>query len=204
MFEFISNSPNDPTYFIPIIFCFLVVLLMTLIIIHYIKKDINNKEEDLDHHIMNPVSPEDNKKRNQLRFRYLIVYLLTKCNIWSREAFNYALFSTYHKFSIQEIGVIYFIGAVCSLIGGPITGNLADIYGRRLFSVIYNISIICNLSLRLTGDRYMAYISQIMAGFGNNLINTSFESWLVFETGKLFGDENSKEKDIFLKSVFKE
>jgi len=202
MFEFISNSPSDPTYFIPIIVGLALILLLTHIIIHYIKKD--NKVEDSRHHLVDPVSPEDHRKRNHLKFIYLLVFLLTRCNVWSKTAYLYALFSTYHKLSIQEIGVIYFIGAVCSLIGGPITGNLADIYGRRLFSVLYNVSVICNMALRLTGDRYMAYIAQIMAGFGNNLINTTFESWLVYETGKLFGDHNSKEKDIFLKSVFKE
>jgi len=199
MFEFISSDPKEPTYFIPIIAVLVVVLVSTNIIIYFIREDKKHDNGIL----LSEISPEEEKKRNDLKFRYLVVYLLTRCNIWSKTAYLYALFSTYHKLSIQEIGVIYFIGAVCSLIGGPITGNLADIYGRRLFSVLYNLSVIINLGLRLTGDKYMAYVAQIMAGVGNNLINTSFESWLVFEATKTF-EGNNKEKDKFLKSVFKE
>ena len=58
---------------------------------------------------------------------------------------------TVHKFTMAEIGILYLINAVSALIFGPITGQLADRYGRRLFCHCYNFSIILNLLLRMQG-----------------------------------------------------
>ncbi len=197
MFEFLSSHPKDPSFFIPIIVILAVILMICYLVIYYIKKDppakVFGRKESM--------AEDERKERKSLEVRYLLVYLLTRCNVWSKTAYLYALFSTYHGLPIQEIGVIYFIGAVCSLIGGPFTGNWADIYGRRLFCQLYNVSVIINLGLRLTGNRYLAYVAQAMAGFGNNLINSTFESWLVYEASKVFGTEKAA-KDKFLKNVF--
>jgi hypothetical protein len=54
----------------------------------------------------------------------------------------------------------------------------------------------------LTGNRPLAYIAQIITGFGAGLINSTFESWVVYESEKVFKDR-SREKERFLKRLFK-
>ena len=47
---------------------------------------------------------------------------------------------------MAEIGILYLVDAVAALIFGPITGQLADKYGRKFFCHCYNISIIIKLA----------------------------------------------------------
>ena len=89
---------------------------------------------------------------------------------------------TVHKFSMAEIGILYLVDAVTALICGPITGQLADKYGRRMFCHFYNWSIIINLLLRMQGNRFLAYLAQVVTGFGAGLISTTFEAWVVSES----------------------
>jgi len=101
-----------------------------------------------------------------------------------------------------EIGVLYAIDAVSALISGPLFGNWADKYGRKKFSGLYCVLVIINLTLRLTGVKWIAYLAQILTGMGAGLISTTYESWLNYEAKKEFKN-NVVEKDKFLKKIFK-
>jgi len=99
---------------------------------------------------------------------------------------------------------LYIIDAIFALISTPIFGTLADKYGRRLFSSLYSVFVIINLSLRLTRIKFLAYIAQMLTGFGSTLLTTPFESWIVYESNKLF--ENEKDKKIvdkYLRDIFR-
>ena len=109
---------------------------------------------------------------------------------------------TVHKFSMAEIGILYLVDTVASLIFGPITGQLADKYGRRKFCNIYNWSIILNLLLRMQGSRLMAYLAQIVRGLGARLICTTFEAWAEYESDKEFKGYHT-EAERFRKKLFK-
>ena len=103
---------------------------------------------------------------------------------------------------MAEIGVLYIIDGISALIAGPITGSLADKFGRRLFCQFYNFLVIANLLLRMTGSKPIAYLAQVLTGIGGGLIMTTFESWVVFEANKDF-DQRIVEKERFLKKLFK-
>ena len=122
--------------------------------------------------------------------------------MWAKAPYLYTLFMTVHKFTFAEIGILYLVDAIAALIFGPITGQLADKYGRKLFCHCYNFSIILNLLLRMEGSRLLAYIAQIVTGFGAGLICTTFEAWVVSESEKEFGGFRL-EAERFRKRLFK-
>lgn len=142
------------------------------------------------------------KDKNYLKFIYLLAYCLTRASIWAKSPYMYTLYNKYHGFDVSEIGVLYVIDAVSGLISGPIFGTWADKFGRKLFCMNYCVFVILNLSLRLTGSKPLAYIAQILTGFGSGLINTTFESWVVYESRKVF-DGMEQENEKFLKRLFK-
>ena len=203
-FEMYSDDPRNPIYYYS--------LLLTLVIFATILKIVsnilnNNGEKNSDLHcnlLDNKVNNDKDlvKKKNSLRFRYLVCYVITKGNIWSKSPYLWALYHIYHKFSINEIGILYLIDNFSAFIFGPITGNLADKFGRKFFCMSYCFLVICNLSMRLTGDRYLAYFAQVLTGISAALINTTFESWVNYEASKEFGSKLF-EKEIFLKKLFK-
>ena len=139
------------------------------------------------------------KKSHSLKYRYLIAYLCTRSSIWAKAPYMYLLFNKYHGFTISEIGVLYIIDGISALVFGPITGDLADKYGRRLFCILYCLCGILSQTLRVTGNIPLAYFSQIITGFAAGLISTTFESWINFEAEK----DLNKGKKIFLEKLFK-
>ena len=112
------------------------------------------------------------------------------------------MYNMYHGFEIDEIGILYVIDAITALFSGPLLGNLADKYGRKLFCVNYCILVIANLGLRVTGSKHLAYVAQVMTGLGAGLIMTTFESWVNYEAKKVF-KSNEQDKEKFLKKLFK-
>ena len=64
------------------------------------------------------------KKKNSLRSRYLVAYIITRSAMWAKAPYLYTLFMTVHKFTFAEIGDLYLVDAVAALIFGPITGQI--------------------------------------------------------------------------------
>ena len=139
--------------------------------------------------------------KNKLKTRYLLAYLLARAAMWAKAPYIYTLFMSVHKFSFLEIGRLYLVDAVSALIFGPITGQLADKYGRKKFCRYYNYSVLLNIILRLLGDRLTAYLAQIVTGFGSGLINTTFEAWVVSESDREFMGY-CKEAERFRRKLF--
>jgi hypothetical protein len=139
--------------------------------------------------------------KNKLKTGYLLAYLLARAAMWAKAPYIYTLFMSVHKFSFVEIGRLYLVDAVSALIFGPITGQLADKYGRKKFCRFYNYSVLINIILRLLGDRLTAYLAQIVTGFGSGLINTTFEAWVVSESDREFMGYG-KEAERFRRKLF--
>lgn len=212
-----SDDPAQPSYYIPFLACLLAIIsiLYSLKTLLNNKKNSNVKENSKLVQIQDTLDPDQiylpsiNERKNNLRVRYLIAYVLTRGSIWSKTAYLYTLYSTIHKFSIAQMGVLYIIDALSALIFGPITGNLADIFGRKMFCMSYCLIVVSNLSLRMTGSRPLAYVAQVLTGIGNGLITCTFESWANYEAAKEFKechedkDQAEKAKRRFLKRIFK-
>lgn len=204
MIQLNFTDPSVASYYYPLIAGLIVVLL----ILNFISNFIKNTNYDPNASMNNTLQQGMNysatfiKRKNNLKVRYLAGYILTRAAMWSKAPYLYTLYSTIHGFTISEIGVLYIIDAVAAFIAGPITGSLADKYGRRLFCQLYNALVIVNLLLRMTGTKPLAYTAQVLTGIGGGLISTVFESWIVFEAHKDFAT-HEVERDRFLKKLFK-
>ena len=213
MFDLNINltDPSRNSYYIPILIGIATILLTIQLIIMFLKYLKRSSGEDInvntsmDKTLQNNASfYKDNleSRKNSLKARYLIAFVLTRSAMWAKAPYLYTLFMTVHKFTMSEIGILYLVDAVAALIFGPITGQLADRYGRKMFCHFYNFSIILNLLLRMQGSRALAYLAQVVTGFGAGLICTTFEAWVVYESEKEFG-EYKKEAERFRKRLFK-
>jgi MFS family permease len=199
-------DPSSPLFFIPIIFSLALVLVIVNILIYLYKKyyGFEIKPSGGSDQSLNSIQDEVQiKESKKLRFKYLLAYILTRGSVWSKSPYLYTMYNKYHGFAIDEIGILYVIDAVTALISGPLLGNLADKYGRKLFCINYCILVIANLSLRVTGSITLAYLAQVLTGLGAGLIMTTFESWVNYEANKVF-KENSYDKEKFLKKLFKQ
>ena len=210
MFELTLNltDPSKNSYYFPILAGIATILLIIQLIIWSIKELRKEGGEDINVSMDKTLQPNVSypslivTKKNSLKARYLIAFVLTRSAMWAKAPYLYTLFMTVHKFSMSEIGILYLVDAVAALIFGPITGQLADKYGRRKFCHFYNFSIIINLLLRMQGSRSMAYLAQIVTGFGAGLICTTFEAWVVYESEKDFQGYH-REAERFRKRLFK-
>jgi MFS family permease len=198
------SDPAYPSYYYPIILGLIVMLVILNFVTNYLKEFDTDPNSSMNNTLQQGVSYSATfiANKNSLKVRYLIGYILTRAAMWSKAPYLYTLYSTIHGFNISEIGVLYIIDAVSAVLAGPITGGLADKYGRRLFCQFYNGLVILNLLLRMTGNKPLAYIAQVLTGIGGGLINTAFESWIVFEANKEFHGREI-ERDRFLKKLFK-
>jgi MFS family permease len=205
MVELNSEDPYNPSYFFPIILAMIITFLIVRLMIYIYKTKIS-RGRSLSSMSMDELPDEYSKslidKKNSLKFRYLLAYILTRASIWSKSPYLYTMYSQYHGFSTSEIGVLYAIDAITALFSGPIFGNLADKFGRKLFCMLYCVLVCTNLSLRLTGNKTLAYLAQVCTGLGAGLIMTTFESWVNYEAKKDFG-EHKLAKERFLKRLFK-
>ena len=208
MFDFSLNfsDPSKNSYYFPVIIGIATILLIIQLIILFLK-DLNRDAQDpnisMDKTLQNNMSYPSLliSKKNSLKSRYLIAFVLTRSAMWAKAPYLYTLFMTVHKFTFAEIGILYLVDAVVALIFGPITGQMADKYGRKLFCHCYNISIILNLLMRMEGSRFWAYAAQVVTGFGAGLISTTFEAWVVSESEKEFLGYK-KEAERFRKNLF--
>ena len=201
------SDPSQNSYYIPILITICAILLIielfTILAKEYKSDSYQDNNISMNRTLQNNMSYPSliiiNK--NKLKTRYLLAYLLARAAMWAKAPYIYTLFMSVHKFSFVEIGRLYLVDAVSALIFGPITGQLADKYGRKKFCRFYNYSVLINIILRLLGDRLTAYLAQIVTGFGSGLINTTFEAWVVSESDREFMGYG-KEAERFRRKLF--
>ena len=201
------SDPSQNSYYIPILITICAILLIielfTILAKEYKSDSYKDNNTSMNRTLQNNMSYPSliiiNK--NKLKTDYLLAYLLARAAMWAKAPYIYTLFMSVHKFSFVEIGRLYLVDAVSALIFGPITGQLADKYGRKKFCRFYNYSVLINIILRLLGDRLTAYLAQIVTGFGSGLINTTFEAWVVSESDREFMGY-SKEAERFRRKLF--
>lgn len=194
---------------------YLIVLIIVYVLLGVIFKLIsnNNQKKDkmnltFDYYgkkdgvqvIHDDLSPD----QSSLRTKFLVAATLIKSAIWIKAPYMFALYNRLHGFTREEIGILYLVENLTSLLLGPLIGSLCDLFGRKKFCVAYAFILITQLSLRLTGDRFLAYPAQVLTGICSVLIDTSFESWLNFEANMLFtnDDDGKRQKNSFLREVF--
>jgi len=144
------------------------------------------------------MTPEQKK----LRRYYLIGSLLIKAATWVKAPYLFALYNRLHGFTRQEIGILYAVDNLSSLIFGPLIGGLSDTFGNKNFCVCYGLFVSSHIYLRLTGSKFLAYFAQIITGICSCILDVSFETWFVNESALLFTNEQKFEKESFRSEVF--
>jgi len=204
MVAIFSDDTNSSAYYFPILFGIFVFLGIIQLFIMYLQNELQDMNFSLNYSLQagGDYSMTFIANKNSLKFRYILAYVFMRSSVWAKSPYIWSMYYFYHKFTVTEIGVLYVIDAISALIFGPITGNLADKFGRKAFCQFYNFSVCLNLGLRLTGNQGMAYLAQVLTGVGAGLATTSFEAWVVSESIREFQRyENDREK--FLKKLFK-
>jgi hypothetical protein len=191
----------NPNYYYPFIIAFVVIFAIIEGLIFLTKSNESQKEDlnESDRLLMN--DEQFVKKGNELKKKYMVVYLLSKAAMWAKAPYTFMLFSLYYKFELGEIGILYLIDAVVALIAGPFLGLISDTFGRKFTSSLYCISNITVISFRLSGIVPLAYLAQVFTGAFGGCLSTSFESWLNYEISKLYGDRK-KFEDHFRRTIF--
>lgn len=201
-----SDFSTYNQYFIGLIIIYILILLIFKLIKY--KSEPDPKSHSFDYYgkkeklqiIHDDLTPE----QINLRFKYLFVLSMIKSASAVKAPYFYVLYSHFHMFSREEIAYLIVIENLTSIIFGPIIGSLSDIYGRKKFCSAYCFIIILNIGLRLTGDKVLAWIAQILSGISILFIDISFESWLNFQASTLFqsNKEGKLQKNSFLREIF--
>jgi len=129
---------------------------------------------------------------------------MIKAATWVKAPYIFALYNRVHKFTRAEIGVLYAVDNLSSLIFGPLIGTLSDMYGRRKFCLLFSVVVMTHIWLRITGNQMLAYPAQVLNGISGSILETVFESWLNFEANMLFdkSQEGEMKKNHYLKEIF--
>ncbi len=209
------NSPDTNTieYYI----WYMVILISLWILIILISKFLKNSDKSEVEQNLNLTvdvyAQQDHKKlihnvlskdEASLRFKYLLVSSIIRAATWIKAPYVFALFNRLHKFTRSDIGILYAIDNVSSLVFGPFFGVMCDMYGRKKFCIVFCLSAMAHVSLRLTGSRVLAYPAQVITGFCSCLMELSFESWLNFEASMMFKNtlEGKKLKNVYLREIY--
>lgn len=78
------------------------------------------------------------KAWNALIRKYLLVYLLATLSDWLQGPYVYALYQQY-GYSQHDIAVLFVAGFGSSMVFGSFIGGMADVGGRRLFTVLFAV-----------------------------------------------------------------
>jgi MFS family permease len=211
--NFHGTNPNTVDYYLG----YILVLSIGYSVIMLIQNFLKNRNEELGK--MNitldfygakfgsqVVHDSMTREQKDVRFKYLIVSMLVKSATWIKAPYMFALYNRIHGFTRTEIGYLLALDNFAAFFLGPILSGLADVYGRKKFCVLYCISIIVHVSLRVTGSRSLAVVAQIVTGISACLLDNVFESWLNFEANFLFPgleEETAKKmKNSYLREIF--
>ena len=203
---------NTVDYYIDYLIILAIIYIMTLMLVSFLNnknEQINSQNASLDVYAMQNehlqiIHNQLTSDQKSLRWRFLLVSTAIKACTWIKEPYTYALYNRVHGFSRTEIGVLVAIENMTSLIVGPIIGSLCDLYGRKKFCVFYCLCVISHICLRVTGIRILAYPANIIAGICSVLLDTAFESWVIFQANELFDDSviGERAKNSFLRQLF--
>lgn len=208
-----STNPNTVDFYVIYLTILGIIYAVLMLVQNFMKnryEELNRMNVTLDYYgakvgsqVVHDVLTKEQK---DIRFKYLLVSVLVKAATWVKAPYLFALYNRVHGFSRSDIGILLAIDSVSSLILGPFLGGWADIYGRKKFCVLYCFCVITHISLRITGDKTLAYFAQIVTGICGCLLDSVFEGWLNFEANFLFPgmeeDTAKKMKNSYLREIF--
>jgi hypothetical protein len=208
------NNEIEPTntlnYYLPYIIILGICYIAIIMLLNFLKnrnEESNKLNYTMDYYGAKGVQfihDELTVEQKSLRWRFLLVSTAIKAATWVKAPYLFALYNRVHGFTRADIGLLYAIDNMASLLLGPFIGSLCDLYGRKKFCVLYCVLIITHISLRITGSQLLAYFAQVLTGICGVLIDTAFESWVNFECNALFDNTETgkKMKNSYLRELF--
>ena len=106
--------------------------------------------------------------------------------MWAKAPYLYVIHYNIQKFSHSKIVILYIIEIIIGFLFGPINKHLKNRYGPKFFCIFYNVIFVINLLLFMQSSHFMIYLSQIIKGFGADIISNTFEEWVILESVKVF------------------
>jgi hypothetical protein len=176
------ENASSPFIYYPYIIVFSIAFGIIQLLIYLRKKN------NIEYQLLNEEDiPEELLiKGDSLRMKYMLAFLLAKGAMWAKAPYSFMLFSTFHQLSVGEIGILYMIDAVMSLLTGPFLGFIADTFGRKSLAIFYPINTIIVLYMRMSGNIPLAYIGQFIHGSSCGILATCFEAWVNYEIAILY------------------
>ena len=190
-FTIYFSDPSKNSYYLSIIIVIFIILLIIQLIIMLIKKLRNDSRDDL--------SPSLKYYFKNLKINYLLAFILSRSAMWAQAPYIFILFKTVRKYTNEKINILYLVESISSLIFGPISGLYADATGRSEVCILYNVILFIYLYNNIFTP--FVYFGQIANGFGNEIINTTFEAWVVSESNDV--NTSYKKVERFRKKLFK-
>ena len=208
-----NSDYNSINYYMPYIMVLVIIYVCSGFVFKFLKNSYQTKKEENLNHSMDFHGAKDGVQvihdvltddQQSLRIKFLVARTLVQASTWIKAPYLFALYNRLHGFPREEISVLYAVAQVTSLCLGPLFGSLCDVFGRKKFCVAYNFCLALQISLRLTGIRWVAFVAEFFTGICQILIDTAFESWLNFETNSLFDDNETgkMQKNSYLREIF--
>lgn len=207
----IASQYNSIEYYMYYIITLSILYVLITLVINFISNNnlkLDKKNISFDYYgnketvqiLLDELTPE----QSSLRFKFLFASILIKAATWVKAPYLFALYNRLHGFTTGEIAFLYLIDNLSSLLLGPIIGSLNDNFGRKKFCAAYGFFVSSHIMLRLTGSKSLAIFAQIITGICSVILETSFESWLNFESNLYFtnDDEGKRQKNSFLREIF--
>ncbi|KAI8332907.1 hypothetical protein BC941DRAFT_435725 [Chlamydoabsidia padenii] len=125
-------------------------------------------------------SAEVQKRFKAFQRSYLVVYLTVMGADWLQGPYLYKLYTTY-GLVFEQIALLFLTGFLSGAFAGTALGSMADSWGRRKVCLLFCITTISALCLRLMDIYPILIISHILSGASTALMYSVFESWYVSE-----------------------
>ncbi|KAI9264113.1 hypothetical protein BDA99DRAFT_508441 [Phascolomyces articulosus] len=123
---------------------------------------------------------QQSKRFQSLQYRYLSVYLVVMGADWLQGPYLYKLYQSY-GFDLVQIAFLFLTGFVSGAIGGTAAGSLADSWGRRRGCLLFCVTSLTSLFLRLRSYYPLLFLSHVLSGMAASMQYSVFEAWYVAE-----------------------
>ncbi|CAO3609144.1 unnamed protein product [Cunninghamella echinulata] len=124
--------------------------------------------------------PQTLQKFKAFQRSYLIVYLTVMGADWLQGPYLYKLYTTY-GLSFEQIALLFLTGFLSGAFAGTAIGSMADSWGRKKVCLLFCITTIGALCLRLMENFFILFLSHILSGACTALMYSVFEAWYVAE-----------------------
>lgn len=134
----------------------------------------------LEHEVSAGSAKDDNNSsvHSLLLRKYLCVYLLAALSDWLQGPYVYALYAAY-GFSKDSIAVLFVAGFGSSMAFGSFIGSLADVYGRRNFTLLFVVIYAASCLTKHFNNFGILMVGRLLGGIATSLLFSVFDSWLI-------------------------